>query len=758
MRVNHVILMSLLWLSGIVYGQQAKIDPYHTAEGGYGYAISQVNGVGLWWAEGAYQVMKDMPFPKEHRDSVVLESARNEWESFLMVVHPTEDLQDFQISLSEMKHLNGKTKLQADTRLRSVEYVNVTHPTDDYGFKGEWPDALPLYQQHATMEGGRNHAFWISVKVPSQAQPGRYMGKLSMKAKGWKQIVPVTLTVWDFVLPDTPTMRSSFGFGFQRVKQYNNITSEEDSKLAYEKCMRAFSEYKIAPTYPFDISPIKETISGIAWSGGTFDSGETHAGRYAYKVEDVSMNSNVEALLRDLQPVEGGKSYVLAGWTKSNVEEQPFTVGVECYDHERNLIWFENRYEAFSATNDWQSFSLSLDKLTPETAYVMIRLFPTRRTSTGEGRGTVWFDDLTLVADGDAEKRNLLLCGDFETDPDAIDISLDFSDFNHTADQIFHKNHFNSFSLRLKGLGGGTYYSSYLGKFEGFVQGSPEYESLMSRYLKQVGENLKKNNLLDQAYVYWFDEPSDKDYPFVRETNERLKRHMPGIHTFITENTTGNDISDVTDISCTVWHRLNHEKIARMREQGLECWSYLCTEPKSPYLTEFIDHDAINLRMWSWGSYAHHLNGILIWTTTQWNSTEASPVNCLQNPWNEAMTWFTGYGTILGQQMPWGNGDGLLFYPENREVGKDNRTFMGEIIVPSLRLELMRDGIEDYEYFCILEKLINGLSEQQREKYVSLLQIPKDIYTDEITYTRDPKRLLEYRRRLAKAIVSLQTK
>lgn len=101
-----------------------------------------------------------------------------------------------------------------------------------------------------------------------------------------------------------------------------------------------------------------------------------------------------------------------------------------------------------------------------------------------------------------------------------------------------------------------------------------------------------------------------------------------------------------------------------MNQRGLEYWSYLCVWPKAPWISEFIDHDAVNMRMWLWASYVYRLKGVLMWETTYWNSNEASPKGYLQNPWQEAMSWVTGYGWPYGKQTIWGNGDGRFFYPE----------------------------------------------------------------------------------------------
>ena len=192
-----------------------------------------------------------------------------------------------------------------------------------------------------------------------------------------------------------------------------------------------------------------------------------------------------------------------------------------------------------------------------------------------------------------------------------------------------------------------------------------------------------------------------------------------------------------------------------MRSKGMEHWSYLCCWPKSPWIDEFIDHDAINLRMWSWASYVHNLSGMLIWKLNYWNSKEATPQGKLQNPWENAMSWVTGYGWVQGKQTVWGNGDGRYFYPENRDINNDHSVHNSEVI-PCLRLEILRDGIEDYEYLIMLENLAKNVSKSKAAKAKKLLQIPTSLYENETTYNKDPQVIIKYRKKLAKAILSLQ--
>jgi succinate dehydrogenase flavin-adding protein (antitoxin of CptAB toxin-antitoxin module) len=80
--------------------------------------------------------------------------------------------------------------------------------------------------------------------------------------------------------------------------------------------------------------------------------------------------------------------------------------------------------------------------------------------------------------------------------------------------------------------------------------------------------------------------------------------------------------------------------------------------------------------------------------------------------------------------------------------------------VDSIRWEMLRDGIEDYEYFVILQQLLeakgNRLSQAQRNEYLRLLDVPADVTADMTTFTKDPAPLETHRDRLARAIAALR--
>ena len=753
------LLLFQFALTTVVFSQTvAKTDPYHLKDGGFGYSIITDQTCSVWWAEGAYKIMRDTPLPKKKDGEIKIWSAKNEYESFIIVVKPAKRMESFRVSLPGLKNEQGNHINDSDITIRKVEYVKVTKPTDTYGYTGWWPDPLPVYEIPETLTPAENQSFWINVKVPAGALAGTYTGEVLLTSGDWKLTVPVKLQVWDFALPNTPSMRSGFGINLNSIRKYHNLNSTEDEQTVYEYYMKNFRDYRISPYTPFQFSPIKEEISGIAWKGGFYDSREKNGGNYSYKLVDNSATVSTEGSTTNLIPVNNRDTYSLIWFTKSLQDKQQYMTGIECYNAEKKLVIFENRFEIFSGTNKWDPDTLKLSKFNDEIKFVKIRLFPSNRTATGENKGTVWFDDISLL--NSVTGKNEFPEGNFEVNLDNIDLKLDFSDFNKAGKKYFDEYGFTGYRLDLKGLGGGTFYSRESGVFEGFVQGTDEYNKLMGKYLGQVQANLEKNGWLGKEYVYWFDEPNEKDYPFVRETNALIKKYAPKITTFLTEHVAGQDMSDVTDISCTIFHKLDHEKIKKMNAKGLQHWSYLCTAPKSPWISEFIDHDIINMRMWLWASWQYKLKGILIWETTYWNSEEASPSGYLQNPWEEANSFMTGYGMPAGEQRPWGNGDGRLFYPPTRDPNNMNRSWV-EGPVPSLRIEVMRDGIEDYEYFVILEKAVKDAQDDKvklKREATDALLIPQNIYANEFTYSKNPQDILNYRKKIAEYIVLLNKK
>ena len=239
------------------------------------------------------------------------------------------------------------------------------------------------------------------------------------------------------------------------------------------------------------------------------------------------------------------------------------------------------------------------------------------------------------------------------------------------------------------------------------------------------------------AGIYWFDEPTEKDYPFIRRGLRAIRKYAPALRCRITEEPQ-KGLMDVVNLWCPTSMNLHSPAEAACRARGDEFWWYICMYPKAPYATEFIDHPGTDLRVWLWQTWQERIRGILVWETVYWTSRAVYPLS-RQNPYEDAATWADS------MRYNWGNGDGRFLYPPRACFDKGD----GPILEPpngSMRLEILRDGIEDYEYFAILSRLDPGNA---------LLEVPADISKSQTEFTRRPAPIKAHRLKLAREIERL---
>jgi hypothetical protein len=349
---------------------------------------------------------------------------------------------------------------------------------------------------------------------------------------------------------------------------------------------------------------------------------------------------------------------------------------------------------------------------------------------------------------------------------------LDFARFDTEMSRVLDKFHFTNFNIDAHGLGWGTFHDRVLPSIEGFGEDTPEYKAMLSDYYEKLQKHLEEKGWLNKAYVYWFDEPAPKDYEFVAGGTAKLEKYAPKIARMITEQPTEEFIATLkkAGTSMDIWcpcspaHHTFESGIAeKLRENGARFWWYVCTGPKAPYCTLFIDHPATELRVWHWQTWQRNIVGTLIWESTYWHSNAAFP-NSFQNPYLDPMGYVTGYSTPAGTKLKWGNGDGRFIYPPLSAAvpglndGKPNF----EKPVSSIRWEMIREGVEDYEMLYLLRDLLkqkgDKLSATERQTAEELLIVPESITKKSISeFTIDPRPLLKRRTEIGEMIGKLNS-
>jgi hypothetical protein len=153
--------------------------------------------------------------------------------------------------------------------------------------------------------------------------------------------------------------------------------------------------------------------------------------------------------------------------------------------------------------------------------------------------------------------------------------------------------------------------------------------------------------------------------------------------------------------------------------EGDKVWWYVCWEPNYPYCNFYVNEPGIDHRILFWQQYDYNVDGLLYWSSNHWGYVE--------NPWTDMNTvkW-------LDTEV---YGDGSLLYP-GKPVNVNGPC-------ASLRLEIIRDGIEDFDMLVLAEKYLG------REWVNAKLD---KVTTDVVTHTYDEAELAAVRNEIGDAL------
>ncbi len=237
---------------------------------------------------------------------------------------------------------------------------------------------------------------------------------------------------------------------------------------------------------------------------------------------------------------------------------------------------------------------------------------------------------------------------------------------------------------------------------------------------RDYAHKLRKMGLLDMVYIYTWDE-GEIGNPVVEKVAEMIHRADPGLKNLVCYHGLwdpsslpgwGRDI----DIWCFQIRYYDKRLVRKLQSIPMEVWMYVSgPDGRTPNLV--IDSMGVEHRIIPWMIFGENLDGFLYWAVNFWQGGDPWE-NTFNTPWKQ-------------------NGNGMLFYPLN------------DGIVPSIRAEIFRDGMEDYEYFVLVKKVMacKELSAAQHQLAKRLLDFSL-FYQSFGRYTHDGGQLLERRREI----------
>ena len=257
-----------------------------------------------WVTHGTTRV-KPAASPAD-RQTAVIKAAKNEYEPFQVILQSNEALKNVDVVASDLLGPNGWQIGKENITLFREHYVYVRVPSSRCDNPPGWyPDALIPFVNPITGERiqsksqreplrfvaapfdiwkGINQVLWVDVFVPKDAAPGDYKGNLTVTVDGKEDLkIPMNLTVWNFELPDIPSMQADVG-SYSRAAKWHGVDagSEEFRQIELRYC-EAMAAHRICPMIPQYLHPKPN-------SDGSISTEETHAQLKEF-VETMRVNS-----------------------------------------------------------------------------------------------------------------------------------------------------------------------------------------------------------------------------------------------------------------------------------------------------------------------------------------------------------------------------------------------------------------------------------------------------------------------------------
>lgn len=194
--------------------------------------------------------------------------------------------------------------------------------------------------------------------------------------------------------------------------------------------------------------------------------------------------------------------------------------------------------------------------------------------------------------------------------------------------------------------------------------------------LSDLHKHLDEKGWLSRTIIHVADEPSFHNLEPWKEAARFVRKHAPDIRTIDAIGATG--FGDLLDIMVPLNSFLDtwFDSFKEAQKAGSELWFYTCCVPYGHYPNRFLDYSLGRLRILHWMNYAFNINGYLHWGFTY------------------------GWDDAFGVAKRFPPGDSHIIYPG--ENGPMN----------SIRWEIQREAIEDYEYFKLLELKVQKVKEK----------------------------------------------
>jgi Glycoside hydrolase 123, catalytic domain len=231
----------------------------------------------------------------------------------------------------------------------------------------------------------------------------------------------------------------------------------------------------------------------------------------------------------------------------------------------------------------------------------------------------------------------------------------------------------------------------------------PRVATHLASFLPALYTHLKEKGWLPQYIQHVLDEAHGSEPPVYLRYVPLIRKYLPGVPTIDAIDQTAGLLGDACDIWVPQLGKFDDgfQAIAEHVKKGGQAWYYTCLYPQGRYLNRFIDYPLLKTRLLPWFDFRYGLTGFLHWGGNDWAA----------DPFQNTEPALEDGKEVLPA------GDAFITYPWRDKYS----------IHSSIRLEAMREGIEDYE-------LLRALAAKNPEKAKQIAHTAIPQLTD---YVRD---------------------
>lgn len=206
----------------------------------------------IWSVPNTEKILQDRDYSSladKGAGALTYETAKGEYESAQLIVTAKANIGDIELVAGELTGPNGDkiTTDEMDVYFQKYMEINAMSSPQAPADFGWWPDALvPMsaikeYNENS-VEAGKNQGFTVTIFTPTDAETGTYSGNFTLKMDGEEVKIPVSIDVWDFVVPQETHMKTSIYLN----KTYMMGGELDNTDAMYQEYYDFLLDYRLA--------------------------------------------------------------------------------------------------------------------------------------------------------------------------------------------------------------------------------------------------------------------------------------------------------------------------------------------------------------------------------------------------------------------------------------------------------------------------------------------------------------------------------